>query len=113
MADRIEVLLGKTKLPLTFVVFIPEWLDPPATGLVKMLDSKFKTETFIANKGEHEYISGSQYMKLDNNASVSYVAVHETRAIVLQNSTGREKWSITEQKIDKLKESMKKKTDKR
>ena len=112
MADRIEELLGKTLLPLTFVVFIPEWLYPPAIGLVKMLDSKFKTETFIANKGEHEYISGSQYLKLDNNPGISYTAVHETRVIVLQNDAGREKWPTTEPKIEKLKESMKKNSNK-
>ena len=61
MADRIDELLGKTLLPFTFLVFIPEWLEPP------------------------------------------------TRIIVLQNDASLEKGPITKWKIDKLKESMKKK----
>ena len=50
MADRIDYLLTNSKFALSFIVFIPEWLDPPTPGLVKMEKSKFKQLTNLSNK---------------------------------------------------------------
>lgn len=104
MSTRIESLLRKSIKPLSFVVFIPEWIDPPTSGLVNMEKSKFLRKTFNVEKHKHRYISGSQYV--DQQGSYLYEAVHNTRVFILQNNAGSQKWPVDQTKIELLIKSM-------
>lgn len=104
MAQRIEYLLEKSKAPLSFVVFIPEWLDPPTPGLVRMENSRFLRGQFNVERGNHKYVSGAQYV--NESEQNFYDAVHNTRVFFLQNETGFIKWKPCEEKIKNLRESM-------
>ena len=104
MADRIDYLLENSKLPLSFVVFIPEWLDPPTPGLVKMNKSKFKKYDFIVQSKKHEYVSGTQF--LEQRGPLLYLAIHDTHIYFLQNDAGSMKWNPTEEKVNRLKSAI-------
>ncbi|KAJ4454357.1 putative phosphorylated CTD-interacting factor 1 [Paratrimastix pyriformis] len=62
MADRLEVLLGATAQPLSFVVFVPDWEDPPCRALLVMGKSRFLREHLAVSAAEHTYISGAQHL---------------------------------------------------
>ena len=102
MADRIDYLLGKTKSPLSFIVFIPEWLVPPTPGLVKMENSVYNRKHFNAENGNHQYISGSQHLSVKSKNDL-YKSVHNTRIFFLQNDQGFSCWPPSEQNIQILK----------
>ena len=104
MSIRIESLLNKSIKPLSFVIFIPEWIDPPTPGLVNMEKSKFLRNTFNVEKNKHRYICGSQYV--DEQGSYLYDAIHNTRVFILQNNAGNQKWPVDQTKIDLLIKSM-------
>jgi phosphorylated CTD-interacting factor 1 len=104
MADRIEILLASTELPLSFIVFIPEWLDPPTPGLIKMNKSAFKTRDIIVGGKKHKYVAGTQF--LEHRGPLLYAAVHDTHVFFLQNKAGFEKWTPSEDKVEKLKNLM-------
>jgi hypothetical protein len=40
MVNHFEALLSSTDSPLSFIVFIPDWRDPPTPALVRMEKSK-------------------------------------------------------------------------
>jgi hypothetical protein len=104
MAYRIEVLLANNSKPLSFIVFIPEWLHPPTPGLVKMEQSVFNRFCLNIARGKHRYISGSQHVEENANRNV-YTSVHNTRVFFLQNANGFKKWPPTEEKLIRLKAS--------
>ena len=105
MAERIDFLLGKSSKPLSFIVFIPEWLHPPTPGLVKMEKSVYNRSWFNIDGGKHRYISGSQHVAQNANMNM-YTSVHHTRVFFLQNVNGFKKWPPTEEKLTKLRASM-------
>ena len=105
MADRIDYLLEKSSKPLSFIVFIPEWLSPPTPGLIKMEKSVFKKIDFNIENGKHQYISGSQHVS-ENAEKNLYTSVHNTRVFFLQNENGFKKWPPSEENVNKLKASM-------
>lgn len=109
MADRIDYLLSNSELPLSFIVFIPEWLDPPTPGLVKMNKSKYKRNDFIVSSQKHKYVAGTQF--LEQRGTLLYSAIHDSHVYFLQNQAGFEKWTPTSEKIDKLREVMETKFD--
>lgn len=39
MVDHFESLLTETQDPLSFIVFIPEWRDPPTEALIRLESS--------------------------------------------------------------------------
>ena len=40
MVDHFENLLSETQEPLSFIVFIPEWRDPPTEALIRLESSR-------------------------------------------------------------------------
>lgn len=104
LADRIEYLLENSKYALSYLVFIPEWIEPPTAGLVKMEKSKFYRLHFNVANGAHSYVSGSQHVS--NEESHLYTAMHNTRVFVLQNEAGFNLFTPTREKIEKLKLAM-------
>ncbi|XP_077993785.1 mRNA (2'-O-methyladenosine-N(6)-)-methyltransferase-like [Glandiceps talaboti] len=100
MVDHFEDLLGKTDDPLSFVVFIPEWRDPPTPALTRMEDSRYKRKQCVIPAFEHEYRSGTQHTC--SNTELYYRAVHGTLVFFLQNQAGYEKWGPTKEKVEEL-----------
>ena len=105
MSDRIDYLLRKTSKPLSFIVFIPEWLEPPTPGLVKMEKSIFNRAYFNIENGKHQYISGSQHLS-DIEENNLYTSVHNTRVFILQNENAFKSWPPDKDSINKLKTAM-------
>lgn len=57
-----QKLLESSPEPLSFIVFIPEWRDPPTPALTRMEQSRFRRHQLILPAFEHEYRSGSQHI---------------------------------------------------
>ena len=100
LADRLDYLLDDNKFALSFIIFIPEWLDPPTPGLVKLKHSKYKRFEFNLNDNQHQYISGSQYV---SESEGLYLASHNTCVFILQNDSGNIMFNITQDKTNDLK----------
>nr|KAG5712235.1 hypothetical protein BaRGS_014585 [Batillaria attramentaria] len=89
MVDHFESLLGETSDPLSFIVFIPEWRDPPTEALMRLESSRFKRKSCLLPAYEHE-----------NEVNVK--ALHGTLAVFLQNDAGFKLWGPTPEKIKEL-----------
>ncbi len=103
LADRLDFILEKSKFGLSYFVFIPEWLDPPTPGLVKLEKSKYNRLHFNLTNKEHQYVTGSQHL---TNENLLYTSSHNTRIFILQNDFGFEMFTPSEEKIFKLKCAM-------
>lgn len=57
-----QKLLESSPEPLSFIVFIPEWREPPTLALTRMEQSRFKRHQLVLPAFEHEYRSGSQHI---------------------------------------------------
>lgn len=57
-----QKLLESSPEPLSFIVFIPEWREPPTPALTRMEQSRFKRHQLVLPAFEHEYRSGSQHI---------------------------------------------------
>ncbi|XP_063816546.1 mRNA (2'-O-methyladenosine-N(6)-)-methyltransferase isoform X4 [Pseudophryne corroboree] len=62
MVTHFENLLDSSDQPLSFIVFIPEWRDPPTPALTRMEESRFKRHQLVLPAFQHEYRSGSQHV---------------------------------------------------
>lgn len=58
----LQKLLEASSEPLSFIVFIPEWRDPPTPALTRMEQSRFKRHQLSLPAFDHEYRSGSQHI---------------------------------------------------
>ena len=100
MADRIDFVLSSYKeAPLSFIVFSPEWLDPPTPGLVKMDKSKFLRVSLSLPANEHTYVTGAQHLV---SKGFLYKAIHNSKVFFLQNDKGFSKWAPSREKIEEL-----------
>jgi hypothetical protein len=99
MFSHMEHLLASTVLPLSFAIFVPNWQD--CSPVVKLCTSKYTRYQLVLNKYKHKYVTGYQHIE-QRKDKVSYMAVHETCVVFLQNQAGFEKWKPTQEKIDLL-----------
>ncbi|XP_067856842.1 mRNA (2'-O-methyladenosine-N(6)-)-methyltransferase isoform X1 [Heptranchias perlo] len=100
MVTHMEKLLGSSSEPLSFIVFVPEWRNPPTPALVRMEESKFKRHQILAPAYEHEYRSGAQH--ICKKEDIYYKAVHATALIFLQNDAGFAKWEPVQERVQEL-----------
>jgi len=114
MAKHLLKLLEKSSAggkPMSFVVFVPDWGDPPCTALAILDGECFSS--FRQTRGgpclmlegrRHHYISGVQFFpdKGHNADNRYYVVPHGQRAYVLQNDSGVKKWPFTAQREAEL-----------
>ncbi|XP_022104305.1 phosphorylated CTD-interacting factor 1-like [Acanthaster planci] len=103
MVAHFERLLANTTDPLSFIVFVPEWRNPPTAALVNMEQSRFKRRQEIVLAYEHEYRSGRQHSC--SVEEMNYRAVHGTAIFFLQNEAGHQRWTPTDEKIQILMEA--------
>ncbi|KAJ8260459.1 hypothetical protein GJAV_G00182420 [Gymnothorax javanicus] len=100
MVTHFEDLLERSNEPLSFIIFIPEWRDPPTPALTRMEASPFRRHMMNVPAFEHEYRSGSQH--LCKREEMYYKAVHGTAVIFLQNAAGFAKWEPTPERLQEL-----------
>ncbi|XP_070798003.1 mRNA (2'-O-methyladenosine-N(6)-)-methyltransferase isoform X3 [Pituophis catenifer annectens] len=100
MVTHFEKLLEASSEPLSFIVFIPEWRDPPPTALTRMEQSRFKRQQLVLPAFDHEYRSGSQH--LCKKEEMYYKAVHNTTVLFLQNQAGFSKWEPSQERLHEL-----------
>ncbi|MBN3325139.1 PCIF1 factor, partial [Atractosteus spatula] len=93
-------LLDRSSEPLSFIVFVPEWRDPPTPALTRMEASRFKRHQLTVPAFEHEYRSGSQH--ICKREELYYKAVHGTAVLFLQNAAGFAKWEPTSERVQEL-----------
>nr|XP_015220584.1 PREDICTED: phosphorylated CTD-interacting factor 1 isoform X1 [Lepisosteus oculatus]XP_015220585.1 PREDICTED: phosphorylated CTD-interacting factor 1 isoform X1 [Lepisosteus oculatus] len=100
MVTHFEDLLDRSSEPLSFIVFVPEWRDPPTPALTRMEASRFKRHQLTVPAFEHEYRSGSQH--ICKREELYYKAVHGTAVLFLQNAAGFAKWEPTSERVQEL-----------
>ncbi|XP_037667370.1 mRNA (2'-O-methyladenosine-N(6)-)-methyltransferase isoform X1 [Choloepus didactylus] len=100
MVSHFERLLESSLEPLSFIVFIPEWREPPTPALTRMEQSRFKRHQLVLPAFEHEYRSGSQHVC--KKEEMHYKAVHNTAVLFLQNDPGFAKWGPTPARLQDL-----------
>ncbi|KAH9507644.1 mRNA (2'-O-methyladenosine-N(6)-)-methyltransferase [Bulinus truncatus] len=99
--DHMESLLRETNEPLSFIVFIPDWRDPPTEALIRLESSKFKRKHFTCPAKEHEYRHGFQHMPVAKG-KMNVKAAFSTLVVFLQNDAGFARWTPTPEKIKEL-----------
>uniref|UniRef100_A0A8C1SIF5 mRNA (2'-O-methyladenosine-N(6)-)-methyltransferase n=1 Tax=Cyprinus carpio TaxID=7962 RepID=A0A8C1SIF5_CYPCA len=100
MVTHLEDLLERSSEPLSFIIFVPEWRDPPTPALTRMEASRFRRHQMIMPAFEHEYRSGSQH--ICKREEIYYKSVHGTAVIFLQNNAGFSKWEPTTERIQEF-----------
>ncbi|XP_063315233.1 mRNA (2'-O-methyladenosine-N(6)-)-methyltransferase [Pelobates fuscus] len=100
MVTHFEYLLESSDQPLSFIIFIPEWRDPPTPALTRMESSRFKRHQMLLPAFQHEYRSGSQHVC--KRHELYYKAVHNTAVLFLQNEPGFLKWAPTADRVQEL-----------
>lgn len=86
-----------TAQPLSFVVYVPNWTDPPARYTEIFEKSRYLRARHILPGGTHVYTNGVQHV--DNSI---FRAAHETALYVLQNTEGTKKYPVTAQKMKRI-----------
>uniref|UniRef100_A0A4W4ESQ5 mRNA (2'-O-methyladenosine-N(6)-)-methyltransferase n=1 Tax=Electrophorus electricus TaxID=8005 RepID=A0A4W4ESQ5_ELEEL len=100
MVMHFEELLERSSEPLSFIIFVPEWRDPPTPALTRMEASRFRRHQMTVPAFEHEYRSGSQH--ICKRSEMYYKAIHGTAVLFLQNDAGFAKWEPTTERIQEL-----------
>uniref|UniRef100_A0A8C5S8B5 mRNA (2'-O-methyladenosine-N(6)-)-methyltransferase n=1 Tax=Laticauda laticaudata TaxID=8630 RepID=A0A8C5S8B5_LATLA len=100
MVTHFEKLLEASGEPLSFIVFIPEWRDPPTTALTRMEQSPFKRQQLVLAAFDHEYRSGSQH--LCKKEEMYKKVTHNTTVLFLQNNAGFSKWEPSPERLQEL-----------
>ncbi|XP_067101254.1 mRNA (2'-O-methyladenosine-N(6)-)-methyltransferase [Osmerus mordax] len=100
MVTHFEELLERSSEPLSFIIFVPEWRDPPTPALTRMEVSIYRRHQMIVPAFEHEYRSGSQH--ICKKEEMYYKAVHGTAVLFLQNAAGFAKWEPTAERIQEF-----------
>ncbi|KXJ73967.1 hypothetical protein RP20_CCG014654 [Aedes albopictus] len=100
---HIDRLLSDSTDPLSFIVFLQEWKDPPLQCLSKIEDSHFKRKQVVVMGMEHEYRHGLQHCI--PRSDVNFKSIHGTMVVWLQNNAGFQRWGPTEARVDALLEA--------
>jgi phosphorylated CTD-interacting factor 1 len=100
MIDHFESLLTESREPLSFIVFIPDWRDPPTEALIRLESSRFNRKQITISPHEHEYRHGFQHICPMSELNVK--SVHGTLVVFLQNEAGFLKWEPTTERLREL-----------
>lgn len=103
MRKHMENLLDNAKeKPLSFIIYLPHWENPPSIPIENLKKSKYLRKWFILNPDEHRYLNGFQQ---DSKPTHKFIPVHSSIVLFLQNDLGYEKWNPTEEKVKILRDS--------
>jgi len=96
MVNHIETLVQNTEEALSFMIFIPEWLDPICPAIPLLDSSQFLRQKFSMIPRVHHYL---QHPFLEHQTKVIHFPVpHSTLVYIIQTDAGFEKWTPTEEK---------------
>lgn len=101
MATHMFQLLRKSTDPLSFLIVVPNWTDPPSPALTRLNNSPFLRYSTIVPENKHTYVDGFQH--LPHKKSLVYIAVHSSRIFIIQNDAGYKKWTPTKTKLEEIK----------
>uniref|UniRef100_A0A182IIZ6 Uncharacterized protein n=1 Tax=Anopheles atroparvus TaxID=41427 RepID=A0A182IIZ6_ANOAO len=101
--QHIDRLLTDSTEPLSFIVFLQEWKDPPLKCLSKIEDSPYKRKQVVVMGMEHEYRHGLQHCIPKTEAN--FKSIVGTMVVWLQNAAGYARWAPTEARVDALLEA--------
>ncbi|XP_058054623.1 mRNA (2'-O-methyladenosine-N(6)-)-methyltransferase [Anopheles bellator] len=101
--QHIDRLLTDSVDPLSFIVFLQEWKDPPLKCLSKIEDSSYKRKQVVVMAMEHEYRHGMQHCI--PKSEVNFKSIVGTMVVWLQNAAGYARWAPTEARVDALLEA--------
>jgi len=102
-AHHVQALLENATGPMSFIMFVPDWNNPPADFLTVYGNSKFMRCDFLVEGNDYCYIRGNQ--QEPSNSTHYFVAPFSSRVFILQNEAGAKRWPSTEHKVKKLKEA--------
>jgi hypothetical protein len=103
MALVLELCLQRCAVPLTFVVFVPQWRDSPYFELLHR--SRFTRFECDARKGEHEYSRGLNHMPQKRGVP-QLVAYADTTVFFLQNDAAWTTRPVTDIQTQSIMSSM-------
>jgi len=98
-----EKLLEDSLEPLSFIVFLPEWREPPPPALLKLEASRWKRRQLTVPALEHDYRHGFQHTIPKSEVNIR--SVNATVVVWLQNDAGYQRWGPTEDRVEQLLES--------
>jgi phosphorylated CTD-interacting factor 1 len=96
-AEHCISLLKKTDLPLSFIVFVPEWTDTNYGRLMDPANCDLCVDHFLADKENHKYVTGLQHLAVNTVEKTNqryWTLPFPTHVYFLQNEKGREKWPV-------------------
>lgn len=96
--EHFERLLFNSSEPLSFVVFMPDWRDPPSRALTKIEGSRFKRKQLTIAAFEHEVRHGFQH--ICEASELLLKSSHPTLVVFLQNDAGFLRWGPTPDRVD-------------
>lgn len=103
MIDHFENLLSEATEPLSFIIFVPEFKDPPTEFLIRLETSKFTQKTIVLPAKQHEYRNGFQH--ICSKGDMNMKAAHGTVVVFLQNAAGTACWGPTPERVNELKQA--------
>jgi len=102
-AHHVQNLLENATGPMSFIMFVPDWNNPPADFLTVYGTSRFLKQNFLVEGNGYCYIRGNQ--QEPSNSTHYFVAPFSSRVFILQNEQAVKKWPATDNKVKKLKEA--------
>ncbi|XP_055691338.1 mRNA (2'-O-methyladenosine-N(6)-)-methyltransferase [Lutzomyia longipalpis] len=101
--QHIDKLLTESSEPLSFIVFLPEWKEPPLQCFSRIDESHYKRRQVMVLGMEHEYRHGYQHVL--EKSKVNVKSVHGTMVFWLQNNAGFSRWNPTDSRVEALLEA--------
>jgi phosphorylated CTD-interacting factor 1 len=103
----LAALAAVTQAPLSFVLIVPFWTDPPAIYLPRLLTARSRRTHLVLAKHKHVYIQGTQHRShmRHQNSNHHFPAVHATGVFILQNDAGFEKWPPTKAALQAIRKA--------
>jgi Phosphorylated CTD interacting factor 1 WW domain len=99
MYRRMHDYLEKTSKELMFVVFVPAWTE--TTGWKALAESCYLGHHELMTQESHYYAEGTQHRRKDRFRVASF----DTSVFFLQNEAAKAKWTITKDRLAKLREA--------
>ena len=87
--SHVEALLSASAQPLSFILFVPAWMDDP--HWLQLQQSRFMTATLIIEAAEHTYRDGMLHCRRETLRPAAF----NTGVVFLQNEAGKARWPMT------------------
>jgi len=104
MCKRMNMILGNESLsaPFMFIVFVPAWKD--SNGWQTLEQNAHQKYHLLLDQqlNPHYYCEGTQHRKLKGRYRI---ASFNTSVFFLQNKAAQEKWPVTEQIVDEIRQA--------